>query len=84
MICYPWAVVEIADEEIWGGSFRNSQNAVGASRALTLLEHLAAEAGFDSSHPIPPVVAFTCVGAEIRVWLAYSCPKSDKLTQHVS
>ncbi|QSS54884.1 hypothetical protein I7I53_02584 [Histoplasma capsulatum var. duboisii H88] len=79
LICFPFAMVELRP---CGVSFLSenescySQAANGALAALRLNEKLCnwATASYDS---VPPVVAFTCVGAEIRVWLAFSEVKDN-------
>ncbi|PGH03150.1 hypothetical protein GX51_04185 [Blastomyces parvus] len=71
LICFPWAVVELQSYRPFAIVHSYAQAANGALAALRLYEELSTRAtgSYDS---IPPVVAFTCVGAEIRVWLAYS------------
>lgn len=62
------------------------QAANGASAALTLLESLymrASLATIDYVERIPPVIAFTCIGPEIRVWLAFAEIKQSKPVAHV-
>lgn len=81
LVCFPWAVVELHPREVSlksEGQYSYSQAANGAIAALRLNEELSnwATGGYDS---VPPVVAFTCVGAEIRVWLAYSEVKNNIL-----
>ncbi|KLJ07663.1 hypothetical protein EMPG_16867 [Blastomyces silverae] len=70
-ICFPWAVVEIQSYRPFSFVYSYAQAANGALAALRLNEELSKFAT-GSYDPIPPVVAFTCVGSEIRVWLAYS------------
>ncbi|KKZ60765.1 hypothetical protein EMCG_04575 [[Emmonsia] crescens] len=81
LVCFPWAVVELHPREVSlksEGQYSYSQAANGAIASLRLNEELSnrATGGYDS---VPPVVAFTCVGAEIRVWLAYSEVKNHIL-----
>lgn len=86
LICFPFAVVELRP---CGISFLSenescySQAANGALAALRLNEKLCnwATASYDS---VPPVVAFTCVGEEIRVWLAFSEVKDNIHLSRVS
>ncbi|EQL34773.1 hypothetical protein BDFG_03471 [Blastomyces dermatitidis ATCC 26199] len=79
-ICFPWAVVEQCR-----GLFPFEENYAHAANAalvaLRLNEELSkfATGSYDS---IPPVVAFTCVGSEIRVWLAYSEIKDNLCHAH--
>ena len=78
LLCYPWAVVEIkratslpADGK---DCYRRAANSSAA--ALEIQDSLLKESyghlyGSESSGQFP-TVAFTCVGPEIKVWLAYT------------
>ncbi|PGH09626.1 hypothetical protein AJ80_07655 [Polytolypa hystricis UAMH7299] len=81
LLCFPWAVVELHPEEVPQESteqFSYCQAANGALVALKLYEDLYKRAiGHDGS--IHPVVVFTCIGSEVRLWLAYSDSKDNKL-----
>jgi hypothetical protein len=87
-LCFPWAVVELKRFERGNDtrlvSTACSQAANAASTALYMLESLSqfAEIKRNNEH-IPPVVAVTCVGANIKVWLAYSCHPGNNQRDHV-
>ena len=77
LLCYPWAVVEVKHAKVpeRDVTFCYRQAANAAAAALKIQESLYRE-----SHPdllykkavgIPPVATFTCVGPELRFWLAY-------------
>lgn len=61
-----------------------NQAANAASTALTMFENLAkyAEPERDGQH-IPAVVAITSVGADTKVWLAYSDLSDINIRDHV-
>ena len=45
-----------------------------------MMESLFREAAGENAltpEEIPPIVAFTCIGPEVKLWLAYRVPKSD-------
>ena len=78
-MCYPWAVVEVKHAKVDQAdkSFCYRQAANAAAAALQLQESL-----YKTSHEYPagpglrplaflPVVAFTCIGPKLKVWLAY-------------
>jgi hypothetical protein len=86
LICFPWAVVElkiakVPPKEI---QFCYCQAANGASTALKIYENLSRDATGKIDCRIPPVVAFTCIGPEVKVWLAYSCRKQNQSSCHVT
>jgi hypothetical protein len=85
LICFPWAVVELKPVKVHQSpiQFCYCQAANGASAALKLYENLSKHATGGNDNRIPPIVAFTCIGPEIRVWLAYSCTQQDKPVCHV-
>ncbi|OAX80536.1 hypothetical protein ACJ72_05125 [Emergomyces africanus] len=84
LICFPWAVVELHPHQVSldsGEQYSYSQAANGALAVLRLNEEISkwATGSYDSA---PPVVAFTCVGADIKVWLAYSEIKDNMRLGH--
>jgi len=85
-ICFPWAIVEVkpddAKRRLTDKCYRQAANA--ASVSLCLFEKLAkyADVQYEAQH-IPPIVAFTFVGPEVRLWIAFSDPKDDGHRNHV-
>jgi hypothetical protein len=71
--CFPWAVVEMKrhaedpDESI---ERCYCQAANAAAAALELQAQLFDKVG-DPFFELPPVIAFTCIGPIVKVWLAY-------------
>lgn len=47
------------------------QAANATAAALTLHAQLLKKSFGDSLSPVPPVIAFTTVGPNVKVWLAY-------------
>jgi hypothetical protein len=90
LLCFPWAVVELKKFEegnkVNPTTLAYCQAANAGSTALCMLENLTefSEPKPDNQH-IPPVVTFTCVGGESKVWLVYSHPTSNsKKRDHVT
>jgi hypothetical protein len=90
LLCFPWAVVEMKKHEVNESkataetAFCYCQAANAASTALAMLENLAQfEVHRQNSEHVPPVVAFTSVGANAKVWLAYSQHTEDNTRDHV-
>ncbi|OJD19602.1 hypothetical protein AJ78_00459 [Emergomyces pasteurianus Ep9510] len=84
LVCFPWAVVELHPQQFsstFGERYSYTQAANGALVALRLNAEVAnwATGSYDF---VLPVVAFTCVGAEIKVWLAYSEIKDNICLGH--
>ena len=70
-MCYPWLIVEHKKHERKADECY-CQAANGASAALTMMQILSKYAPnkADDGH-VPPIVALTTVGAEVRIWIAY-------------
>ena len=87
LICFPFAVVELKHGMVGGShqEFCYCQAANGASAALSMLENLFqyTERKENYQH-VPPVVAFTCIGPSIRLWIAYSVREPNGEVAHVS
>lgn len=71
--CFPWAVVEMKrhatnSHESIERCYCQAANAAAA--ALELQAQLFDKLG-ETSPELPPVVAFTCVGPIVKVWLVY-------------
>jgi hypothetical protein len=73
--CFPWAVVEFkkhAESPDSSAEIRcYCQAANAAAAALELQAQLFNALGSDASSQSPPVVAFTCIGPIVKVWLVY-------------
>jgi hypothetical protein len=87
LVCFPFAVVELKHQFVGGSReqqcFCQAANAV--SVALNMLENLYSIADQQqNSHHVPPVVAFTCIGPKIRLWIAYTTGAHSSRTAHVS
>ena len=83
LVCFPWAVVEL--NPVYAQDvFCYDQAANAASAALTIFDDLCKKATGVDSPGKSPVVAFTCIGPSIRLWLAYSSPPQSTTVCHVS
>jgi hypothetical protein len=79
-LCFPWAVVELKPSWVreMDVEFCYCQAANAASTALTAFEMLSAFARRESeNHEIPPFITITCVGLDIKLWVAYAFPKAQ-------
>ena len=87
LICFPFAVVELKHGMVGGSQeeFCYCQAANGASAALSMLENLFeyTERKQNYQH-VPPVVAFTCIGPSVRLWIAYAVREPNGKIAHVS
>lgn len=86
LVCFPFAVVELKHGEAGSREeFCYCQAANGASTALRMLENLYRHAdGQNNDNHVPPVVAFTCIGPVIRLWIAYTLREPNGAKAHVS
>ena len=71
--CFPWAVVETSQASLDADAkeFCYCQAANAACVALKMREETIKANFAWQRGTIPPFIAFTCVGSEFRVWLAY-------------
>jgi hypothetical protein len=81
-VCFPCAVVEIKHHDVKTAEITKCycQAANGAATSLSILSrlsHLSTPCGFSGG--IQPVVAFTFIGSQSRVWIAFI---SNKLGKH--
>ena len=81
LVCFPFAVVELKHQMV--GQTREQQcycqAANAASAALKLFEKLYSLADDqESNYHVPPVVAFTCIGPKVRLWIAYALGPPSK------
>lgn len=82
LMCFPGAVIEFRHSEVQTESeevcYCKAANAAAA--ALSIYESLFTSAG-QSIDKVPPVVTFTCIGSDLRVWLAYLDTVLGKVTR---
>jgi hypothetical protein len=73
--CFPWAVVEVKKQVPAGHDAAVKrcycQAANAAAAAIALRAQLFDKVVPDACSTMPPVIAFTCCGPEVRVWLMY-------------
>jgi hypothetical protein len=72
-MCFPWAVVEVKKcprrQDVRHRCYRQAANA--SATALDITTRLFEEPGGHVSDDLPPIIAFTCVGPELRLWLTF-------------
>ena len=80
LMCFPWAVVEVKrrskDEGVKDFCYQQAANA--SATALDIMTDL-----FKTSHglvpdDLPPIIAFTCIGPELRLWLTFWCNREGR------
>jgi hypothetical protein len=73
--CFPWAVVEVKKQvpvkQCTAVERCYCQAANAAAAAIALRGQLFDKVIRDAYSTMPPVIAFTCCGPEVRVWLMY-------------
>lgn len=83
LLCFPWAIVEVkcfhARADAMGFCYCQAANA--SSAALSLQYRLEEASGI----PVDPnpIIAFTSVGADFRVWLTFLARNGDDILGHV-
>ena len=90
LVCYPWAVVEVKHGQVDNSDttfcYRQAANATAA--ALVIQESLWKVShnslGRRIPSDLPPIVAFTCIGPKVRVWLTFKDRKSLNRQRRVS
>jgi hypothetical protein len=75
LACFPWAVVEVK-KQVPAKSCTPvercyCQAANAAATAIALRAQLFDKVVRDAYSTMPPLIAFTCCGPEVRVWLMY-------------
>ncbi|KAI9695123.1 MAG: hypothetical protein M1820_008891 [Bogoriella megaspora] len=72
-LCFPWAIVEFKDDQASPAEIKECycQAANGSAAALSLRERLFHQAQSQVPKTVPPVIAFTCIGPRIKLWLTY-------------
>jgi hypothetical protein len=73
IICFPWALVELKKSpDGHDPRDRCYQQAANASAAaLDIMTRLFQQSDGHISDNLPPIIAFTCVGPEFRLWLMF-------------
>lgn len=73
LMCFPWAVVEVkchsTDDRAKDFCYRQAANA--SATALDIMTALFKESAHSNPDNLPPIIAFTCTGPELRLWLMY-------------
>lgn len=74
LMCFPWAVVENKQPRVEKSEVEKCycQAANGSAIALRMLGRLFRKATGCVPADLPPIIAITCVGPELRVWLTYN------------
>ncbi|KAI7177126.1 hypothetical protein KC316_g9704 [Hortaea werneckii] len=74
LMCFPWAVVEVKQPRVEKSKVEECycQAANGSAMALRMLGALFRNATGCVPTDLPPIIAITCVGPELRVWLTYN------------
>jgi hypothetical protein len=83
--CFPWAVVEMKRDAATSNESTERcycQAANAAAAALELQAQLFDKLD-DASSELPPIIAFTCIGPIVKVWLAFhdQAPITEKRIQ---
>lgn len=81
LLGFPFAIVEIKRNVSPAREKCICQAANGTSTSLKIQEKLWNESGARGRPP--PVVSFTCIGAEVKMWLTFIITSKDKRTGHV-
>lgn len=75
LLCFPWAIIEVKKPDAPPADIMECycQAANGASSCLTMLEQLTKHNGTrHTSDSVKPIVVFTFVGPDVKLWLAYT------------
>ena len=72
-MCFPWAVVEVKKPNVkeQDVEFCYCQAVNGSAVALRIFESIFLEAYGAIPHDLPPIIAFTCIGPDLKVWLVF-------------
>ena len=72
---FPWAVVEVkrrsTDEGVKDFCYQQAANA--SATALDIMTSLFEKSDGRALDELPPIIAFTCNGPELRLWLMFWC-----------
>jgi hypothetical protein len=83
LTCFPWAIVE-SKKENHDIQFCYRQAVNAASVALRMFQGLMQAKYILDDDNIPPVIAFTTIGQNVRLWLAYCSKTEDGTSEYVS
>jgi hypothetical protein len=77
--CFPWAVVEVKKPDVENShmEFCYCQAANGSAAAPGILESVFMKAYASIPDDLPPIIAFTCIGPDLKVWLVYNDHKLE-------
>lgn len=72
-MAYPWAVVEVKPEDVSDSTeqFCFEQAANASAAAIRMYKRLVDRCQGLGAAQIPPVIAYTCVGHKVKVWLTF-------------
>jgi hypothetical protein len=80
LMCFPWAVVEVKHSS-GRKDFCYRQAANASATALDVMIRLFTGPGDRILDDMPPVIAFTCIGPEFRLWLMYWSEQDGLMTK---
>jgi hypothetical protein len=87
LACFPWAVVEVKKhvrtKDVTPIERCYCQAANASAAALDIRAQLFNKVSGDAVSPLPPVIAFTCIGHIVKVWLTYLDTSDADRTAHV-
>ena len=74
LMCFPWAVVEIKHPRVRKTCIKKCycQAANDSAIALRMLGALFRKATGSIPVDLPPIIAITCIGPQLQVWLTYN------------
>ena len=80
LMCFPWAIVEVKQPRVGNADIEKCycQAANDSAIALRMLGALFQKATGCVPADLPPIIAITCVGPELRVWLTYNAGTGDQ------
>lgn len=83
LLCFPWAIVEVkcfhARADATGFCYCQAANASSAALSLQCRLEEASAIPADPN----PIISFTSVGADLRVWLTFLARSGDDILGHV-
>lgn len=83
LMCFPWAVVEVKHRTVAESKkdFCYQQAANASATALDIMTRLFGEPDGQVPDDIPPIIAFTCIGPELRLWLMFWHKRDGRRTK---
>jgi hypothetical protein len=81
LLCFPWAVVETKHMLVSAAEVEKCycQAANASAAALSLRQELVTLAFGAIPETLSPIIAFTCIGPRIKVWLTYRIEQDGNL-----